>query len=306
MEETGDPSLINFKLHDFGYRGSTSPESAGIGAGAHLVSFSGTDTLAGISFLRKYYSERMAGYSIPAAEHSTITSWGRNNEKNAYENMLNVFPQGPVAVVSDSYDVYNACRTIWGEELKEKVMSRDGVLVVRPDSGYPPEVIIKVLNILGDKFGVSPNYKGYKVLDPHVRVIQGDGIDLSMVTTILEAMKKEKWSADNITFGSGGGLLQKFDRDTLKFAFKCSAIERIDGWHDDIMKDPVTDPGKRSKAGRLKLVDDGFTYRTVRNQDSDLPNVLLPVFKNGKVLKEYSLKDIRERSRIQNLHEIIM
>lgn len=297
LEETGDPNLIDFKLHDFGYRGSTSPESAGIGAGAHLISFSGTDTLAGISFHRKYYGEKMAGFSIPAAEHSTITSWGRNHEKDAYENMLNKFREGLVAVVSDSYDVYHACEKIWGEELRDRVLKRSGTLIVRPDSGYPPEVVVKVLNILGEKFGFSVNRKGYKVLDPHVRVIQGDGIDLEMVTLILEAMKKEKWSADNVAFGSGGGLLQKFDRDTLKFAFKCSAVERSDGWHDDIMKDPITDHGKKSKAGRLKLINDGSIYRTVKYQDSDFQNILVPVFRNGEVLKEYSLKEIRARAK---------
>ena len=139
LEATGDTSLIDFKVHDFGFRGSTSVESAGIGDSAHLVSFKGTDTFQGIRVARKYYGEPMAGFSIPAAEHSTITSWGYENEKDAYANMLKAFPTGLVAVVSDSYDIYNACREIWGKELKEAVLARDGVLVVRPDSGYPPD-----------------------------------------------------------------------------------------------------------------------------------------------------------------------
>jgi len=297
LDETGDPNSIDFKLHDFGYRGSTSVESAGIGAAEHHVNFKGTDTLRGIDVAREYYGEKMAGRSIPAAEHCTITSWGRENEASAYRNMLLQFPKGLVAVVSDSYDIYNACENIWGGELREEVMKRDGTLIIRPDSGNPPEVVVKVLNILGSKFGYS-YVKGYKVLDPHVRIIQGDGIDHGMIKEILEAVKREGWSTDNLAKGSGGGLLQKVDRDTQKFAFKCSAA-CIDGlWHD-VMKDPVTDPGKRSKAGRLKLIKESGSYRTVREEDSDLPNELVPVFRNGKILKEYSFDEIRKRAQIQ-------
>ena len=210
LEATGDTSLIDFKVHDFGFRGSTSVESAGIGDSAHLVSFKGTDTFQGIRVARKYYGEPMAGFSIPAAEHSTITSWGYENEKDAYANMLKAFPTGLVAVVSDSYDIYNACREIWGKELKEAVLARDGVLVVRPDSGYPPDVVVRVLQILGDAFGYEVNKKGYKVLNPKVRVIQGDGIDYEMLDKVLVAMKIAGWSADNVAFGSGGGLLQRW------------------------------------------------------------------------------------------------
>src|SRR5690348_8226272 len=123
LERTGDPSQTAFKLHDFGYRGVSSEETASIGAAAHLVNFKGTDTVAGIRLLQKYYgSEEMEGFSVPAAEHSTITSWGRENEVNAYENMLTQFPTGVVAVVSDSYNVYEAAEKLWGELLHDKVL----------------------------------------------------------------------------------------------------------------------------------------------------------------------------------------
>ncbi len=295
LEKTGDPALIDFKLHDFGYRGSTSHESSGIGGAAHLVSFKGSDTLSAILLARRIYGERMAGFSIPAAEHSTITSWGREHELDAYRNMLEKFPTGLVAVVSDSYDVFKACEELWGRELREMVLARDGVLVVRPDSGHPPTIVVEVLEVLGRAFGASRNAKGYKVLDPHVRVIQGDGIDYAMVGLILEAMVRAGWSADNIAFGSGGGLLQKMDRDTQKFAIKCSAIEVNGAWRP-VMKDPVTDPGKRSKAGRLMLVRDAQGFRTVPEGESDLPNLLEPVFRNGEVLRTQTLSDIRRRA----------
>lgn len=295
LKETGTPDLVDFKLHDFGFRGSTSVESAGLGAAAHLINFKGTDTLAGINLAKEIYDEPMAGYSIPAAEHSTITSWGKEHENDAYRNMLDTFPTGPVAVVIDSYDIYYALKEIWGKELKEKILQRDGVVILRPDSGHPPTVVLKVLNILGEIFGYSENHSGYKVLDPHVRIIQGDGIDHAMVENILEAMKKASWSADNIAFGSGGGLLQKVNRDTLKFAFKCSSVCVENTWRD-VFKDPITDPGKRSKAGLLKLVKENGFYKTSRYEDSNLLTELDIVFQNGKVKNEQTFEEIRERA----------
>jgi nicotinamide phosphoribosyltransferase len=294
LEETGDPSLIHFKLHDFGYRGSTSDESAGIGGAAHLVNFMGSDTLAGILVARDTYGEPMAGFSIPAAEHSTITSWGKENEVAAYGNMLRQFPDGLVAVVSDSYDIYRAVTELWGKELRKQVLERNGTLVVRPDSGKPQEVVVKVLEALGRAFGAEKNGKGYLVLNPKVRVIQGDGIDLGSLESILFSMKMAGWSADNVAFGSGGGLLQKVDRDTSKFAFKCSAIE-VDGTWRDVMKDPVTDPGKRSKAGRMKLIRRDGTFATVR-EDVEGEDLLETVFEDGRVVRKQSFADIRNRA----------
>ena len=298
LEDTGDPNLIDFKLHDFGFRGSTSVESAAIGGASHLVNFKGTDTLAAIELLEEYYGEEMAGFSVPAAEHSTIPSWGRENEVYAYDNMLTQFPEGLVAVVSDSYDVFNACRNIWGKQLRDKVLSRNGVVVIRPDSGNPPDIVPEILDILGEAFGSSLNKKGYRILDPHVRVIQGDGIDHDMIGSVLEAVKDRNWSADNITFGSGGGLLQKVNRDSQKFAFKCSAVCVGDQWRD-VSKNPVTDPDKKSKSGRLALIRDvDGTFKTVRLDGNVLPNQLTEVFRNGVLLVDQTFEEIRKRARV--------
>lgn len=297
LQETGTPDEIDFKLHDFGFRGSTSVESAGIGGAAHLVNFKGSDTFAGIEVAYEFYGELMAGFSIPAAEHSTITSWGREHEANAYRSMLTLYPTGNVAVVSDSYDIYNACENIWGKELREEVLNRDGVLIIRPDSGNPVTVVLGILEILSSQFGYTTNTLGYKVLDPHVRIIQGDGIDHAMIERILESMKRGGWSADNIAFGSGGGLLQKVNRDTLKFAFKCSAICINNEWQD-VLKDPITDPGKKSKAGLLKLVKVDGQYKTVRYEDSHLLNELEVVFHNGRITKKHLFSEIRERAAL--------
>ena len=297
LAETGDTSLVNFKLHDFGFRGVTCPEQAAIGGASHLVNFMGTDTVAGLVLLNEFYHEECAGFSIPAAEHSTITSWGREHEVDACRNMLEQYPTGLVATVSDSYDIFNCCKNIWGGVLKEQVLARDGVLVVRPDSGDPPTVVVQVLNILGEQFGFTLNHQGYKVLHPKVRVIQGDGIDFAMLDKILLAMKLAGWSADNVAFGSGGGLLQKLNRDTQKFAFKCSSIVVGDEVRD-VYKQPITDGGKKSKAGRLKLAWEtkgahGPVLMTVPESDPR-EDQLQTVFLDGEITRDQTMEEIRK------------
>lgn len=254
LELSGDMAGLPFKLHDFGARGVSSGESAVLGGMAHLINFMGTDTFEAIVGVKHYYptTEGLAGFSIPAAEHSTITSWGKENEVDAYRNMLKQFGNGGlVAVVSDSYDIYNAVDNLWGDALKAEVEAMDAMLVVRPDSGDPVTVVSEVMNRLGDKFGYTTNDKGFNVLN-NVRVIQGDGINLETIADILRAITNDGWSADNIAFGMGGALLQGVTRDDQKFAMKCSAIGFLsDGriQYRDVFKDPITDTGKRSKAG---------------------------------------------------------
>jgi nicotinamide phosphoribosyltransferase len=300
LERSGDPGLIDFKLHDFGYRGVSSEETAGIGASAHLINFKGTDTVAGIRVLQQFYqSSEMEGFSIPAAEHSTITAWGRENEVRAYENMLTQFPEGLVAVVSDSYNVYEACEKLWGEMLREKVVHRQGTLVVRPDSGKPREVVLKVLEILGSKFGYETNAKSYRVLNPKVRVIQGDGVNYWTIQDTLTAMNRAGWSADNITFGMGGALLQQLNRDTQQFAFKSSSVT-VNGEDRDVFKDPIEGHDKASKRGRLALHLKNGKWSTVRLRRGvdDPENRLKPVFRDGELLVQQSVPEVRRRSRL--------
>lgn len=302
LEETGDPGLIDFKLHDFGYRGSTSVESAGIGGAAHLVNFKGTDTVRGLEVARDHYGEPMAGFSIPASEHSTITSWGPNGELDAMANMLDQYPAGLVACVSDSWDVFHATAKHWGGALRERVLARNGTLVVRPDSGDPVDVVPRVMRLLGERIGQRMNDKGYLVLDDHVRMIQGDGITAQSLGAILEAVKQAGYSADNLAFGSGGGLLQQVNRDTQRFAFKCSAVRVGDEWRD-VWKAPATDATKASKRGLLTLYrhQDG-TYETAVRDSWDLrgkaQDRLDTVFKDGVLTKVHTFAEIRARAAV--------
>lgn len=295
LEKTGDPSLINFKLHDFGFRGVSSVESAAIGGLAHLVNFRGGDTVPPLILAREYYDCRMAGFSIPASEHSTMTSWNQDGEVDAMRNMIKTYSDYPLyACVSDSYDIYRACREYWGGELKYDVLNGKGTLVIRPDSGTPHEVVLKCLDILGDKFGITINGKGYKVLHPKVRLIQGDGVDYFEIRNILAKMEVAGWSADNVAFGMGGGLLQKVNRDTQAFAFKASSII-VNGFQRDVFKQPITDSGKASKKGYQSLIIKDGMYKTINKRDM-VDDILLEVYLNGKITWEYTLDGIRERA----------
>lgn len=301
LERTGTPADIGFKLHDFGARGVSSLESAGIGGAAHLVNFMGTDTVEALLFARRYYGADMAGFSVPAMEHSTVTSWGRENEVLAYRNMVkkNGKPGGIVSAVSDSYDIFNACK-LWGTELKQDIIDSGATLVVRPDSGDPASVVLQCVIILDKYFGHSLNDKGYKVLN-NVRVLQGDGITIDSIKEILDTIIRCGYSADNLVFGQGGALLQIVNRDDQKFAFKCSAA-MVNGAWVDVFKDPITDPGKQSKKGRLALVrnDEGdfFTCRAQYLDPHFEKDELETVFVNGELVKFQTFSEIRERAQI--------
>lgn len=291
---------ISFKLHDFGARGVSSSESSGIGGLAHLVNFQGTDTVQALLYGRKYYGIDMAGFSIPASEHSSITSWGRENEVEAYRNLLQQFgQQGKIfACVSDSYDLLSACEHLWGGELKDEVIDSGATVVIRPDSGDPATMVLKTLQVLESKFGSTTNDKGYRVLN-HVRVIQGDGINQDSITEILNLATEHGFSATNIAFGMGGALLQGINRDTQRFAMKCSSIT-VDGKHVDVVKDPITDPGKRSKAGRIDLIltEEGLKTVRIGGQEVSHPeSVMRTVYRNGEILLTEGFATIRARAK---------
>lgn len=248
MLRTGaDLETLPFKLHDFGARGATTSEAAAVGGAGHLLNFLGSDTLEAIEYISDFYSEPMAGFSIPATEHSTVTSWGRTGEKAMYENYIrNNLGEGKIAAcVSDSYNIWEAI-DMW-HELDPVLQEVGGTLVIRPDSGDPIATPIEVIERLMQRFGYIVNGKGFKVLPDRIRVIQGDGITVDSLRTIISVMISKGLSIDNIAFGMGGGLLQHCDRDTYGWAMKCSAV-CVNGEWRDVYKDPIGG-SKTSKRG---------------------------------------------------------
>ena len=297
LEESGDVSTLDFKLHDFGARGSSSNESASLGGAAHLVSFKGTDTMVGLlRAVNDYDADPLnTAWSIPAAEHSTITSWGRDNEKQAYANMVTQFgkPGSIFAVVSDSYNIFDAC-TMWSRgTLKDQVVNSGGTLVVRPDSGDPVLVLSSCVSILAEGYGFTLNSKGYKVLN-NVRLIWGDGITQTTIEAIYATLvDKLGWSADNFAFGMGGALLNKIQRDDLGWAMKCSAI-CVNGQWRDVYKDPATAKNKASKRGRVTLYNDERGYQT--GVEDWTTSALQTVYGWGTLRKQTTFEQVRERA----------
>lgn len=321
---------LPYMLNDFGARAATSTESSALGGMSHLVNFAGSDTIMGIVAADLYYKYMPEFQGVPAAEHSTITSWGKENETDAYRNMVKQFAgNGKIfAVVSDSYDLFNAIENIWGDELKEEVINNGGTVVIRPDSGDPVEMVCKSLELLEKQFGTTQNTKGYKLLPPYIRLIQGDGVNPESIDAILTAMEQKGYSADNIVFGMGGELLQKLDRDTQKYAMKAAAIRRakeeeefekyleevlaeqnvhlsaFDGptqW-EDVYKDPKTDPGKQSKRGVLaQIFDENEGYITCRRDElNGRENLLQMIYRNGQLLTETTMEQVRKTTEVSN------
>lgn len=295
LEKSGTPDLADFKLHDFGYRGSTSQESAGFGGLAHLIHFRGTTNFAACQLAMKYYNADMPGTSIPSAEHSTITAWGEEQEADAFRHIFRQYPTGFISIVSDSWDIHRTCRHIWGTQLKQDVIERNGTLVVRPDSGIPEKIVPECLDVLGQKFGYTLNDKNYKMLPKCIRLIQGDGISRQTLSGLIDVILARGWSLDNVTFGSGGGLLQSVNRDTQKFAMNCSYVV-VDGKEQDVCKHPASDPAKISKRGRLKLIKEKTgecNYKTVPESVSGQDELQL-VFQNGQIKSHTTLNQVRK------------
>jgi len=292
MTSDSSTDIVDFLCHDFGFRGVTCNEQAGLGGMAHLTSFLGSDTTVGTIFGTTIYNaSNIVSFTIPASEHSTATPYLRTGEVTYLENMLTKFPTGLVATVGDSFDIINFITNVAGGPLRDTILNRDGRWICRPDSGDPVATTAKVIEALWNTFGGTINSKGYKVLDTHVRMIQGDGVDLEAIDDILDNFKRLGYSSENIAFGSGGGLLQKFDRDTLKNAFKCSYVKFENGEERDVRKTPMefTADGeyvqsfKLSKQGKMGLIQTALGLKTVSREEAGADDVLKVVFDCGNV-----------------------
>jgi len=308
--------MIDYVLNDFGFRGVSSVQSAKVGGSGHLVNFRGSDNIGASKLIRDVYDTKTVfGASVPATEHSIMTLKGKEGELELMKRVLTIFPTGVVACVSDSFNIFKACSEKWGTELRDLILSRPSEpgnqLVIRPDSGSIIPTLREIFNILFDKFGYTVNEKGFKVLPPQIRVLQGDGVNLESIVKIYAFLASEKISPENLALGMGGKLLQAdINRDTNGFATKaCYAV--LDGIEVDVQKNPteMDDNGnlsksfKKSKKGKLKLVKnvDG-TYKTMTSNDEgydEAKDELVEVFRMGDILVTHKFEDIRERARIK-------
>jgi nicotinamide phosphoribosyltransferase len=321
---TGSPQeFVQWQGHDFSMRGMMGLDAAKLSGMGHLVAFTGTDTLPAIPFIRRYYDTPkgiLIGGSVNATEHSVVCTTGEDREyEDYYERLLfDVFPTGILSMVSDTWDLWRVL-TVYLPLLKDRILARNGKLVIRPDSGDPVKIICGdpaapegspqrkgVIQLLWEVFGGTETSTGHKLLDSHVGVIYGDGIDFGRANAILARLAKQGFASANMVFGLGSYTYQYVTRDTYNFAMKATWVQRLGVGHD-IFKNPVTDNGmKKSATGRLAVQydDDGDLF--LINSASDAQeyfNEHVPVWRDGKFLIRRTWPEITERA-LGQLHAL--
>jgi nicotinamide phosphoribosyltransferase len=326
IETTGSADFAQWQGHDFSFRGMSSLETACLSGAGHLVAgFTGTDTIPAISFLEEYYSadvdNQLVGASVVATEHSIMCMYGANDERGCFESLLNKFPAGILSVVSDTWSLPNVVTKLL-PALKGKILTRNGKLVIRPDSfwtdpvdaicgfdGYHPqmeklneaekEMIRKgLIESLWDLFGGTVTPQGYKVLDSHIGAIYGDAITFDRATRICERLKAKGFATTNIVMGIGSYTYQMNTRDTFGLAVKAT-YGVVNGEPREIFKDPVTDDGmKKSAKGLIKVYKDKnghYAYKDCVTPEEETQTALQLVFKDGQGYNMTTLSEIRAR-----------
>lgn len=319
MLTVGNLNHVPFQCHDFSMRGMSSVESAMTSGAGHLLNFNGTDTIPSIAYLEAYYNadieKELVGTSIPATEHSVMCSYGDVNEYELFKRLLTqVYPNGIFSAVSDTWNLWKVL-TEYLPELKEEVLARDGKLVIRPDSGDPIKIICGddeyplgtpqnkgVIQLLWETFGGITNDLGYKELDSHIGAIYGDSITLQRARTICETLKNKGFASSNIVFGVGSYTYQYNTRDTFAQAMKATYAV-VNGQERLLFKDPITDNGtKKSQKGMVVVAEApsgkiGYfdeLNKEIIKQYADI-DLLEVVFKDGKIIRDESLREIRDR-----------
>lgn len=298
------PEFVQWQGHDFSFRGMYGVEAALLSGSAHLLSFTGTDTIPAIDFLEEYYGadsdKELIGGSVPATEHSVMSMGGKEQEVETYRRLITeTYPSGIVSIVSDTWDFWNIMQNV-AKELKPEIMAREGKVVFRPDSGDPVYIICGdgsdwgAIDYLWETFGGTINSKGFKQLDPHVGLIYGDSITLDRASRICERLWEKGFASTNIVFGIGSYTYQYNTRDTFGFAVKAT-FGVVNGIDKEIYKDPVTDDGEKKSAKGLLLVTDDLRLVDQVSMDMEQEGLLEEVFYNGKLNKTTTLAKIRER-----------
>ncbi|QPK94027.1 nicotinate phosphoribosyltransferase [Actinomyces sp. zg-332] len=320
-ETVGADDFVDFQAHDFSMRGMSSEQSSTISAAAHLLSFKGSDTVPAGLFLEEFYNadieKEFIFSSIPATEHSVMSAYGEENEFELYKRLLtDIYPKGPISIVSDTWDFWKVI-TDYLPKLKDIIISREGKLIIRPDSGDPIDILCGTVKKFGkgttpeekglieclwEIFGGVINEKGYRCLDSHIGVIYGDSITMARCETIMRLLKEKGFASSNVVLGIGSYAYQFTSRDAFGWAMKATYAV-IDGKEKLLFKDPKTDDGTkksqrgliivhRNDKGSLELVD-GLCKKDYEAL-SDIDQ-LHTVFKNGQLLYEDSFAEICKR-----------
>jgi nicotinamide phosphoribosyltransferase len=314
-ETSSIPEFVDWQGHDFSMRGMAGIEAAVISASGHLLSFTGTDTIPAIELLEKYYNansdKELIGGSVAATEHSVMCMGTLEDEIGTFKRLIcEVYPNGIVSIVSDTWDLWKVL-TEYMPQLKKEVLARNGKVVIRPDSGDPIKIICGnpegkteaerkgVIELLWDTFGGQTNSKGYKELDPHIGAIYGDSITVERATKICEGLKAKGFASTNVVLGIGSYTYQYNTRDTFGFAMKATYGE-VNGVGREIFKNPITDDGtKKSAKGLMKIELEANTF-VLKDQASwseEKTGELKEVFRDGEILIDQSLSEIRKRCK---------
>ena len=373
------PEAIGFvpwQGHDFSFRGHFGYEAASMSGAAHLLAFTGTDTLPAIDFLEEYYNadsdKELVGGSVAATEHSVMSLGGMSDETETFRRLIeDVYPNGIVSIVSDTWDFFNVINPDGGivATLKDKILARDGKVVIRPDSGDPVKIVCGIgrykdisdwkrkefslldteidkideegyqyvkfndgkfydirtmdqlpytelemkglIQCLWEIFGGTESSTGYKLLDSHIGAIYGDSITLERAEQICQRLADKGFASTNVVFGIGSFTYQGavtpdaiVTRDTHMFAVKSTYGEvLVDGVRKgvEIFKDPKTDSGMKKSAKGLTAVyeqDGEFILKDQATWDEVKNCAFVQVFADGKITKEWTLSEIRERVAI--------
>ena len=306
------PEFVQWQGHDFSFRGLSSPESAVLSGMAHLLSFTGTDTIPAIDALEQYYgadAEReLIGGSVPATEHSVMCAGGEDDELGTFKRLLDLYPAGILSIVSDTWDLWHVLTSLL-PALKERIMARDGKLVIRPDSGDPVKILCGdwdaragtparkgVVQLLWDVFGGTTTSTGHKLLDSHVGTIYGDSITIDRAREIFARLAANGF-ASQVVFGIGSYTYQANTRDTFGTAIKATWVQ-INGQGRAIQKNPKTDDGtKKSATGLLQVACERGALVCKENVSpaEEAGGLLRSVFRDGSMLRMETLSGIRAR-----------
>jgi nicotinamide phosphoribosyltransferase len=312
-ETSSSPEFVNWQAHDFSMRGMAGVEAALISGMGHLLSFTGTDTIPAIDMLEKYYhadsDKELIGGSVAATEHSVMCMGTTEGEFDTFKRLIcELYPKGIVSIVSDTWDLWKVL-TDYLPRLKQEITTREGRVVIRPDSGDPVDIICGttagksiveqkgVIELLWDVFGGSVNSKGYKELIPQIAAIYGDSITLQRAEQICERLKAKGFASTNVILGIGSYTYQYNTRDTFGFAMKATYGE-VNGEGRAIFKDPITDDGtKKSAKGLMKITLENGAYKLTDNVnwEEEKQGELVEIFRDGILLVDLKLSDIRAR-----------